>query len=374
MPENVPEAGIKSAERLAFEFYLRTGRRLIGAAPTERKFNPYHDPRNGQFTFAPGGPRSLADAVFSDRQGIWKPRGKPTARDAFISPQGDSPSSAPEVSVGSPSSAAHSPVTLQMARGARNPRARMGGNGGPPLDPLVIEQVFPNLRKAAAGSIVASVDDFLDLTGPARAVSADLHHAEVVKLIRQIQTVDPGYRFESLGQPRTLEGMANEIRKLRLDRALVHYRVRDEIRPLQVQVARIMQERADSAYADAVARYEAGQLAPRLSREEAIGNYIDGTVRADLRSVFSVHRVDTSRGRPVRVVGREYDTSGNDRTYRIPDARVGNIAFDVTLSRKTLATAQVRGFFNADFKPDVVVIIRPTQLGAGNTYAIKKPR
>lgn len=38
-----------------FEIYLRTGRRVAAdPAPLEYKFNPYHDPQNGQFTFAPG--------------------------------------------------------------------------------------------------------------------------------------------------------------------------------------------------------------------------------------------------------------------------------------------------------------------------------
>lgn len=47
----------KSADRLAFEHYLRTGRRLTTAEwlAEERKFNPYHDPDDGRFTFAPGG-------------------------------------------------------------------------------------------------------------------------------------------------------------------------------------------------------------------------------------------------------------------------------------------------------------------------------
>ncbi len=44
-------------QRRAFGRWLRTGHlptvRL--ADGTELKFNPYHDPRNGQFTFAPGG-------------------------------------------------------------------------------------------------------------------------------------------------------------------------------------------------------------------------------------------------------------------------------------------------------------------------------
>lgn len=54
----------------AFSLWLRTGQWPAGpAAPdVECKFNPYHDPRNGQFTFAPGGPRSLSRAVASDRR------------------------------------------------------------------------------------------------------------------------------------------------------------------------------------------------------------------------------------------------------------------------------------------------------------------
>jgi hypothetical protein len=47
----------KSADRAAFELYLRTGQRRTAAEwlAQERKFNPYHDPDNGRFTFAPGG-------------------------------------------------------------------------------------------------------------------------------------------------------------------------------------------------------------------------------------------------------------------------------------------------------------------------------
>lgn len=47
----------KSAAWRAFEHYLRTGRRLTAAEQLadERKFNPYHDPDDGRFTFAPGG-------------------------------------------------------------------------------------------------------------------------------------------------------------------------------------------------------------------------------------------------------------------------------------------------------------------------------
>ena len=134
-----------------------------------------------------------------------------------------------------------------------------------------------------------------------------------------------------------------------------------------------MQERANSAYDEAVTLYKAGRLKVRLSREEAIGNYIDGAVRRELRWRFGINRIDHSAGQPVRVVGREYDSSGTDRTFRIPDARVGKIAFDVTLTRKTLATPQVRGFFNGDFRPEAVIIVRPTQLGSKTTYLITRP-
>lgn len=43
---------------------------------------------------------------------------------------------------------------FQLAQYRPNPRARMGGNGGPPLnDPLVITQVFPSLQNAPGGAI-----------------------------------------------------------------------------------------------------------------------------------------------------------------------------------------------------------------------------
>lgn len=53
----------KSPNRKAFSHYLRTGQRLpeeafVEELDVELKFNPYHDPRNGQFTFVPGGVRA----------------------------------------------------------------------------------------------------------------------------------------------------------------------------------------------------------------------------------------------------------------------------------------------------------------------------
>lgn len=380
MPDQQLATEKKSAERLAFEHYLRTGRRLSPQAwgqGVEHKFNPYHDPRNGRFTFAPGGPRSLSHVIISDRRGLHRARqhdsGSMAAADAratFAPTRTDQTVSTSEV-VYRPNEGS---ATIQPAQYRPNPRARMGGNGGPPLnDPLTLERTFPGLTNTPGGSLVALADNILDLTGPANRLTSGLAEDHVNMLIHQIRTIDPNYRLDSLGFPTTLEGQRNLIRQLRLERAEAFYRVKGETRPLQVETLRLMQERADRAYAEGLALLEAGRLKPRLSREEAIGNYIDRAVRSDLRDMYNVQAIDYSKGQNIRIIGREYDSSGSDSTYRIPDARVGNIAFDVTLSRKTLATPQVRGFFNSDFRPDAVIIIRPAQLGPNSTYAISRP-
>ena len=50
--------------RAAFAAWIRTGRLpTVREDGVELKFNPYHDPRNGRFTFAPGGPPALSRVV-----------------------------------------------------------------------------------------------------------------------------------------------------------------------------------------------------------------------------------------------------------------------------------------------------------------------
>lgn len=66
-------ASYKSPRQSAFSHYLRTGQRLPEESFAEEqkpelKFNPYHDPHNGQFTFAPGGARSSGGVSISDRR------------------------------------------------------------------------------------------------------------------------------------------------------------------------------------------------------------------------------------------------------------------------------------------------------------------
>lgn len=61
MSQEAKHHALNAVKRLAFGSYLRTGQGevdselLAAVAETEFKFNPYHDPRNGRFTFAPGG-------------------------------------------------------------------------------------------------------------------------------------------------------------------------------------------------------------------------------------------------------------------------------------------------------------------------------
>lgn len=375
----------KSAERAAFVYYLRTGRRLplsaFDSKPSkpEAKFNPYHDPRNGRFTFAPGGSRSLRHIITSHRR-------QPVN---LVADDQDSLSASWRIELARGSQIAIRPSgpsvddadrrlpaegALQPANYRPNPRARSGGNARAFQDPMTLQQVFPGLSGAPAGAILAVADNILDIMGPANQLTAKLTQEYSTLLIRQIQVIDPAYSPRSFGVPSTFQGQVNEIRGLRLDRAEAFYRKRGETRPLQVETLRFLQERVDAAYVIGLRKLRAGRLKVRLSPEEALGNYIDRAVRNDLRDLYNALRISTEPGQQVRVIGREYDTSGTDRTYRIPDARVGKIAFDVTLTRKTLATQQIRGFFNSDFRPDAVVIVRPSQLGAASSYAIIRPR
>lgn len=109
----------------------------------------------------------------------------------------------------------------------------------------------------------------------------------------------------------------------------------------------------------------------RLSRGEAIGNYVDGRVRQNLRDFYNSLNISYRSDSQIRVNSREYDSSSDAKTYRIPDSRVGDVAFEVTLAQKSPSDPQIRGFFNSDFKPSVVVIIRPNQLGGA--YLIVRP-
>jgi hypothetical protein len=355
-------------QRRAFSHYLRTGRwppsKLTDAI--QFKFNPYHDPRDGKFTFGPGTASSVNHAVpvVAGRGG--RPDALPVAHPSQASPTArhEAP---PSDTTRSPDKDAGS---FQAASLGRVPR---GGNMRAFEDPMTLQQVFPGLQESPGGAIIALADNFLDLTGPARDAIDELMLRRTRQIINEIHAIDPNYRFQSFGFPSTLEGQTSQLNDLKFDRAIALYRVKGEVGPLQVETLRFVQTRADAAYEDGLRRLNDGSLKVHISQELTLGNFVDREVRDALRMRYYMAGIETSPGSVVRVNGREYDSSNTDVTYRRPDARVGRVAFDVTLTRKTLATPQVSGFFRADFNPAYVVIVRPSQLASNSTYVITRP-
>lgn len=358
---------ISDEARRRFAIWLRTGQRPL-ASDIEFKFNPWHDPANGRFTFAGTGryysPGGRQAKLASDRS--------PAAQQEWIKPKEGhslSPTIADSVFQSGPLEVR---PMLQPASFAPDPTRSRRSNIRAFHDPMTLEQVFPGLRTAPGGILVATADYFLDFTGPSRDLTSELATRQARQLIHQIRTIDPSYHFESLGPPTTFQGQMNQLDFLRIDRAKA-FMQKGELRPMQVEVVRLMQASADRAYDRGRKLLRAGRLPVRLSEQEALGNYIDREVRLELREELANARIDSSGSGPVRVNRRENEAPGSETSYRRPDARVGDVAFDVTLTAKTLATPQVRGFFNTEFMPKSVIIIRPRQLGRHNTYAISRP-
>jgi hypothetical protein len=92
--------------------------------PIEKKFNPYHDSQNGQFTFGPDG-GSVSDGVYRPGNGA--------------------------------------PALIRT--GMEEPPRGIGDNG-PPLDAVTLAQAFPGLINAPAGAVIAVANPIFDLTGP----------------------------------------------------------------------------------------------------------------------------------------------------------------------------------------------------------------
>lgn len=364
-------------QRRAFGRWLRTGRlpTIRLADGTELKFNPYHDPRNGRFTFAPGG--VSGSGGMSGRYANAHPRNS-DALDPAMRVGGQA--GVHRASTRSQMLAIGQPVEAQLAAPPQRSVVGRGGNARAFEDPMTLEQSFPGLRNSPGGAVVAVADNLFDLTGPADAMTAEVLQNQMRQLSDQIKAIDPAWHYDEIvptdalgNRIETIQGLTAKMDDLRFQRAAVTARVRGDYKLLQVETLRFVQQRADVAYDRGVALLKAGQLTPRLSDQEALGNYVDRQVRRNLRERYNRSGIDSAGAGPVRVNRRENNSSGGDLTYRRPDARVNDVAFDVTLTRKTLSTPQVRGFFDADFRPSRVVIIRPRQLGADHTYAIPRP-
>jgi hypothetical protein len=252
----------------------------------------------------------------------------------------------------------------------KDPRFGIGGNHPPP------EELIPQkLQQSPAGPAVQFLDNLLDISGPGDEANLEANQLLQRDLLQRIHEVDPNYVYERIEPPGGLAGMSwegrqNAIHGLQADLAAAMYRVRGDIRPLQEVTLDFLQRATNGAYDEAVQRYNAGELDVRLNREEAIGSYMDGIVRLELREFYNRLRLRVGQGSAIRVNNRAYDSSAANPSYRLPDVRVGNFAFDVSLTAKTSSDPQIRGFFNADFKPIGVVIVRPNQLANRSSYII----
>lgn len=364
----------QSEQRRAFAFWLRTGRRLIvaPAETVERKFNPYHDPRDGRFTFGPGGGAGNASAsggltrARPDRSEASFPR---SARTSPASSEPPRPDTLLNDGVFRPDGT----NLLQLVQGERSP-PRMGDNIRAFNDPMTLEQVFPGLRDSPGGSIIAAADGIFNFSGPASGLTTTLSQRRVQVLVEQIQAIDPDFRLQSLGEPVTFEGQMRQIRDLQIQRAMTIYRKLGNIGPLQVETVRFLQERVDIAYDQGLEDLKTGRLKPEPTRDVALGNFVDRQVRFEVRQFYRDHAIRTDRDSPIRINARAYDTGGITVTYTVPDHRAGDVGIDWTLSPKTAATKQVGGFFRSDFQPSTVIIIRPSQRTGTSVYAITRPR
>jgi hypothetical protein len=208
-------------------------------------------------------------------------------------------------------------------------RHGIGGNE-PPDDFMELSDLFPGLRNEPGIAIpLAPIDSFLGISSVANQANLAATEAEYDKLFDQIRAMDPSFRYDML-QPLSemnWQGRANTINDLLFIRAAVYYRVS--------------------------------------------GNRVDELVREQLKDSFNWNRVPFGPGQ--RVIVNNQDVSSLDQTYRRPDVRLGNVAIDWTLAQKTFSSSQIRGLFRADSQPDVVIIIRPSELGGQSIYAIARP-
>ncbi len=199
-------------QRRAFRRWLRTGRLPTArlADGTELKFGPYHDPRNGQFTFAPGGASGIGGA--SARYANFRPRNS-DALGSVMTIGGQT---------GFRRASAHSgtPPTGQPieARLAAPPQRSVVGRGGNPRafeDLMTLEQLSPGLRNSPGGAVVAVADNLFDLTGPADAMTAGVLQDQIRQLAAQIKAIDPAWHCDEIVPTDALGNRIKTIQGLR---------------------------------------------------------------------------------------------------------------------------------------------------------------
>lgn len=254
-------------------------------------------------------------------------------------------------------------ATVAAVREARRNRPYTPPSAGPLVD------IFPELPTASGTTKVFASEVEL-YAQPPYAQSERESRRVADALLAEMRAVDPLFISPALNDPNlfptTIEGRVAYISTLRAEHAAALFRARGEVQPLQVATLHFAQQQTDAAYIDAVRLYEAGEL-EGLNRQNAIGSYVDETVRRQLRAFYV--NIGLRESDILRVNRNEYISR---RRFRRPDARVADIFFDMSLEDKSVGGKQIVGFFESETAPTYVIIIRLRQVG--RTFLITPPR
>jgi len=252
-------------------------------------------------------------------------------------------------------------------------------NGGPPLEVEALQEMFPGLKDhPLTTAIIAPLDHFVGFSSIADEMSLAATMNLYRSLVAQIKAIDPHFVDYELFPSGGAAGMswewrANLINDLLMKRASALYKLRYDPRQLQVETLKFLRNTVDAAYAKAVEEFRAKGIKIRPSDNIGIGKIVDKNVRNELKGLYNRYGIDYGKDKNITINNRDYNRLPVPPTYRVPDARVGNIAFDWTIGLKTAATRQVIDFFDADSKPAGVVIVVPTQIYKDGAYYIPRP-
>jgi hypothetical protein len=271
----------------------------------------------------------------------------------------------------------HPFVTLVGGPEDDDERARIGSNG-PPDEFTMMREAFSGLKHLPGAALLAPLSHLFDLSAPGDEANLAVAEGQYQHLRAEIKSVDPKFKDQEFWPGDGIgsldwDGRNQLINDLRMKRAAAFYRVRGDTKYLTEETVRFLQEAVDKAYADAVEDYTSGKIKGRLSREEAIGNAMDKEVREKLRRFYNEYGIPYGRHRDITINNWDPSAPESGSSRRIPDARIGRTSIDWTIADKTIATRQVREFFQTVSKPDEVIIIRPSQLSGGGVRFIPRP-
>ena len=320
-----PISGLRAPQWIAPTRSATPGLSNGGGAWRNQPRNPAGNSGGGQWTNQDGGDVSPSNSS-SGREN----EAKPPISDGVYRPETDRPQ-------------------ITLTGGGPTEESRPASEPSPEVRTL--EDIFPGLRASSAAEILlAPVDAFVGFSEAADAANLEATMGQYNALAEEIKHLDPSFADEELLPEGGIAGLSwqgrtNLIDGLRMKLAALYYTKNGDIGPLQGETLMFLKDAVDRAYDEAVKKADVDQLRIRLSREEAIGNFVDMKVRRELRDLFSWNRVPYGVGQNITINNRANETTDDGLRYRIPDARLGNVFYDWTLEPKTPSYAQIRGYF-----------------------------